>query len=302
MPGAGGTQRLTRAIGKARAMELILTGRTMSAREAQAAGLVTSVVPAAATVDAALELARPDRGHAAARRPCRQGGHPRRRPSARSARGWRASVTHSSACSTPRTRPRGWPPSPRNARPSGRDADPSEQGGQRWSRTPTAAATSGATMGASSATSRRRPSATARPTTSRRSTSRRRSAATQPAPESTTSPVESPEQDWSIARGLLYPAFRPVGTQGLMLDTIDRESLAAHGTMSHAQPLIDVGPAELPVVYTIDAGRVRHRRQRRPPAVLGRRAARRSRTRRCATWRPGRRPRRGPTRCAASAG
>jgi len=57
MPGAGGTQRLTRAIGKARAMELILTGRTMSAREAEARGLVTSVVPAAATVDAALELA-----------------------------------------------------------------------------------------------------------------------------------------------------------------------------------------------------------------------------------------------------
>ncbi len=57
MPGAGGTQRLTRAIGKARAMELILTGRTMTAREAEAAGLVTSVVPARATVDAALELA-----------------------------------------------------------------------------------------------------------------------------------------------------------------------------------------------------------------------------------------------------
>jgi enoyl-CoA hydratase len=57
MPGAGGTQRLTRAIGKARAMELILTGRQMSAREAAAAGLVTTVVPAAATVDAGLELA-----------------------------------------------------------------------------------------------------------------------------------------------------------------------------------------------------------------------------------------------------
>jgi len=57
MPGAGGTQRLTRAIGKARAMELILTGRPMTASEASAAGLVTSVVPAAATVDAALELA-----------------------------------------------------------------------------------------------------------------------------------------------------------------------------------------------------------------------------------------------------
>jgi enoyl-CoA hydratase len=57
MPGAGGTQRLTRAIGKARAMELILTGRTMSATEAEAHGLISRVVPAAATLDAALELA-----------------------------------------------------------------------------------------------------------------------------------------------------------------------------------------------------------------------------------------------------
>ena len=57
MPGAGGTQRLTRAIGSARAMELVLTGRMMGADEARQAGLVTSVVPASEVVDAALTLA-----------------------------------------------------------------------------------------------------------------------------------------------------------------------------------------------------------------------------------------------------
>ena len=57
MPGAGGTQRLTRAIGTARAMELILTGRTLNAREAAASGLVTTVVPAEAALEAALDLA-----------------------------------------------------------------------------------------------------------------------------------------------------------------------------------------------------------------------------------------------------
>lgn len=57
MPGAGGTQRLTRALGKAKAMEIILTGRNLSAREAEAHGLVTRLVAREETVAAALDLA-----------------------------------------------------------------------------------------------------------------------------------------------------------------------------------------------------------------------------------------------------
>jgi enoyl-CoA hydratase len=57
MPGAGGTQRLTRAIGKARAMDLILTGRSIRAVEAERIGLVSRVVAPDETLAAALELA-----------------------------------------------------------------------------------------------------------------------------------------------------------------------------------------------------------------------------------------------------
>ena len=73
-------------------------------------------------------------------------------------------------------------------------------------------------------------------------------------PAPSVSPADSPEQDWGHARDIIYPAFRPVGTQGLPVDTIDRESLAARAAQSHAQPLLDEGPVGLPVVYTIDAG------------------------------------------------
>jgi enoyl-CoA hydratase len=45
IPGIGGTQRLTRLVGRAKAMDLVLTGRTMDAREAEAAGLVSRIVP-----------------------------------------------------------------------------------------------------------------------------------------------------------------------------------------------------------------------------------------------------------------
>ena len=57
MPGIGGTQRLARAIGKAKAMDLCLTGRTMDAGEAERAGLVARVVPAETLLDVALETA-----------------------------------------------------------------------------------------------------------------------------------------------------------------------------------------------------------------------------------------------------
>ena len=58
IPGAGGTQRLTHALGKARAMEIVLTGRPITAREAFAAGLITKVVPNEACLDEAKALAR----------------------------------------------------------------------------------------------------------------------------------------------------------------------------------------------------------------------------------------------------
>ena len=57
MPGAGGTQRLTRAIGKARAMEMVLAGRYISGKEAHEVGLVNRVVPPELYLEAALELA-----------------------------------------------------------------------------------------------------------------------------------------------------------------------------------------------------------------------------------------------------
>ena len=57
IPGAGGTQRLARAVGKARAMELVLTGRRVDAAEAERLGFVTRVVPATMTLGVALDLA-----------------------------------------------------------------------------------------------------------------------------------------------------------------------------------------------------------------------------------------------------
>ena len=57
LPGAGGTQRLTRLLGRAGAIDLLLAGRTVTAQEAERLGLVDRVTPAGAALDSALELA-----------------------------------------------------------------------------------------------------------------------------------------------------------------------------------------------------------------------------------------------------
>ena len=83
MPGAGGTQRMTRAIGKAKTMDLVLTGRMMDAAEAERSNLVARIFPATELVAEAIRLA----GKIAelspvATRACQAGGEPRLRDAA----------------------------------------------------------------------------------------------------------------------------------------------------------------------------------------------------------------------------
>ena len=119
MPGAGGTQRLARFVGKAKAMDMCLSGRMMDAAEAERCGLVSRVVAADKLIEEALKSAD---AIAAMSLPIlmmtKEIGQPLVRDHARP----KASAS-SAACSTPcsrsRTRRKAWPPSSRSAsRPS----------------------------------------------------------------------------------------------------------------------------------------------------------------------------------------
>jgi uncharacterized protein DUF1444 len=75
-----------------------------------------------------------------------------------------------------------------------------------------------------------------------------------PAPESSSSIADTPEHDWSAASKIIFPALRPVGTQGLAVSEIDPETLSTEATRGHSQPLVDEGPCGIPVVYALDVG------------------------------------------------
>jgi Protein of unknown function (DUF1444) len=62
---------------------------------------------------------------------------------------------------------------------------------------------------------------------------------------------EAPEHDWTAASGHVFPALRPVGTQGIQLSELDPAQLAAEGQKKHALALLDAGPADLSVAYVL---------------------------------------------------
>ena len=64
---------------------------------------------------------------------------------------------------------------------------------------------------------------------------------------------EAPEHDWSAAAGHVFPALRPVGTQGIQLSELDPAQLSNEGTKKHPLALLDEGPAGIPIAYVLRA-------------------------------------------------
>jgi len=75
-----------------------------------------------------------------------------------------------------------------------------------------------------------------------------------PPSDTPTSILDSPEHDWPHAAGLVYPTLRPVGTQGVPFDEVQTATLGVPTSRGHAAPLIDEGPCDLPLVYSLQAG------------------------------------------------
>lgn len=67
-------------------------------------------------------------------------------------------------------------------------------------------------------------------------------------------PSEAPEHDWAAAEPRVFPLLRPLGTRGLRLAELDADRLAAEGMKEHPHPLLDVGPAGIPLGYALRAG------------------------------------------------
>lgn len=64
-------------------------------------------------------------------------------------------------------------------------------------------------------------------------------------------PSESPEHDWTVAKGRVFPALRPAGHPGARLEDLDEARLSHEGMKKHALPLVDPGPAGLSIVYVL---------------------------------------------------
>ena len=81
-----------------------------------------------------------------------------------------------------------------------------------------------------------------------------------PAPEPEPEPIdafkaqsEAPEHDWAAAAAHVFPALRPVGTQGIQLSDLEPAQLSNEGTKKHPLALLDRGPADVLVAYVLRA-------------------------------------------------
>jgi uncharacterized protein YtpQ (UPF0354 family) len=63
----------------------------------------------------------------------------------------------------------------------------------------------------------------------------------------------APEHDWAAASGRIMPVLRSPGSQGTALAGLDRDALIREGMKSHASPLLDAGPADMPIAYAMRA-------------------------------------------------